>query len=99
MLFYLLDFVCMNAHQHAQCGLYFNVCASNCIQPAEFPLSLKLCQQVPTREFRTQGAMQSDAYTLEEDRSNDPDKSLQFIFEEYPVLQLVGTPKKIQSNL
>lgn len=55
--------------------------------------------QVPTREFRTGGAKQSDAYTLEEDRWNDPDKSLELFFEEYPVLQLVGTPKRIHSNM
>lgn len=54
--------------------------------------------QVPTREFRTGGAKQSDAYTLEEDR-DDPDKSLELFFEEYPVLQLVGTPKRIHSNM
>ena len=56
-------------------------------------------QQVPTREFRTQGAKQSDAYTLEEDRWNDPERSLKLFYEEYPVLRLVGTDKRIHSNL
>lgn len=56
-------------------------------------------QQVSTREFRTQGAKQSDAYTLEEDRWNDPERSLKLFYEEYPVLRLVGTDKRIHSNL
>lgn len=56
-------------------------------------------QQVPTREFRMQGVKQSDAYTLEEDHWNDPDKSLELFYEEYPVLQLVGTPMRIHSNM
>ena len=57
-----------------------------------------ICHQVPTREFRSLGVMHSDAYTLEEDRSNDPEKSLQVFLEEYPVLQLVGKAKRIPSN-